>query len=119
MTDFIDWPTISGKHRYWFLAKPGESSGIRSVAGNYMFVRQTPQGWVPVYIGVADDLSTRVPTHDRWDDAIQAGATHVMAHTNAVASERLAEEASLIAYWQPPLNTQHRGLGSLFGGLGS
>jgi hypothetical protein len=119
MADYIDWPTLLGEHRYWFMATPWDATSIQSVAGNYMFVRQTLEGWVPVYIGIADDLSSRVPSHDRWADAVAAGATHIMGHTNPTVSLRVAEEAALIAYWQPPLNTQHRGLGSLLGGLGS
>jgi hypothetical protein len=113
MADFIDWPGDKGTYRYWFLATPAKADSIQSVIGNYMFVRQTPQGqWVPVYIGRADDLSVRVPTHDRWDDAIRAGATRVMAHTSPNVAVRDAEEADLIATWQPVLNLQLRKPGS-------
>lgn len=108
MSNYIDWSTNSGSYRYWTLPTPYDAKGIQKVAGNYMFVKQLPSGVIPIYIGVAEDLSTRIPHHDRWHDAKAAGATAVMAHTNQDASARLREEADLVAYWNPPLNTQHR-----------
>ena len=81
-----------------------------------MFVKRTNNGWVSVYIGIADDLSDRIPGHERWREAQLLGATHVMAHTHSNKAAREAEEKDLIGYWNPPLNTQHlrpagRGLG--------
>lgn len=108
MSDFIDWPANRGTYRYWFLDSPRVPSSIKAIAGNYMFVKQVQNGWVPVYIGIADDLSNRLPSHERWADALAAGATRVMAHTNLNPDVRAAEEADLIGYWNPPLNTQHR-----------
>ncbi|THD71239.1 MAG: hypothetical protein E7813_06040 [Bradyrhizobium sp.] len=108
MTDTIDWTGKSGAtYRYWFsdIRAPFKDEG-----GNYMFVREVSRGqWSPIYIGQADSLKARVPQHDRWADAVRAGATHAMSHTNpAGEQERLDEERDLIAYWNPPLNTHHR-----------
>ena len=116
MADYIDWPGNSSTYRYWFLDTPATPSSIQNVAGNYMFVRPTNNGWVPVYIGIADDLSSRIPFHDRWSDAAAAGATRVMGHTNSDAAKRSSEERDLIGYWNPPLNIQHRKAGKGFGG---
>jgi hypothetical protein len=119
MADFIDWPTSGHKYRYWFLSNPSTASGIKSEAGNYMFVKPTNNGWVPVYIGIADNLSERIPCHDRAPEAAKLGATRVMAHTSDNQAAREAEERDLIGYWNPPLNLQLRtARASRFGGSG-
>ncbi|WP_322414175.1 GIY-YIG nuclease family protein [Mesorhizobium huakuii] len=119
MTDYVDWPGSKGTYRYWFLTTPGVASSIKREGGNYMFAKLTDKGYVPVYIGIADDLSARISSHDRWDDAVAAGATHVLSHTHPNVAMRQAEEIDLIAYWQPVLNTQHRQQQPSRGGLGS
>ncbi len=110
MSFTIDWIGKSGtSYRYWSLDNI-TAAGIQAVAGNYMFVKQLPNGnFVPLYFGVADDLQARIPNHERWLEAARLGATYVMAHsTPAGEQSRLAEERDLIQYWNPPLNTQHR-----------
>lgn len=111
MADVVDWPGQSGRtYRYWFLSTPSVPSSIQSVGGNYAFVKQLPNGnFSPLYFGKADDLSQRVPYHDRWADAVRLGATHVMAHTTPAGDDaRCAEEQDLIRKWNPALNVQHR-----------
>ena len=112
MADWVDWPGKTGNYRYWFIENP-TAAGIVAAGGNYMFVKRLPNGnWLPVYIGQADDLKARIPTHERWADARRAGATHVMAHTKPAGEQaRLDEERDLIAYWSPQLNTHHRPTG--------
>ncbi len=109
--DFIDWPGLSGaKYRYHFLANLSPQ-GIKDQAGNYMFVRQSNPAkneWLPVYIGIADDLRQRLPNHEVLEAAKSAGATHAMGHTQADRAAREAEERDLIGRWNPPLNTHHR-----------
>ena len=114
MSNIIDWTGATGKtYRYWFLENPRTPSAIQSVAGNYAFVKRLPNGnYIPIYFGIADDLQARIPNHERWSDAIRAGATHVMSHTTpAGASAREAEERDLIQQWNPPLNVHHRSVG--------
>lgn len=111
MTTIVDWPGGSEKkYRYWAINNPKDAGSILSVAGNYAFVKQLPNGnFTPLYFGETDDLRARIPAHECWDAAVRLGVTHVMAHTTpAGASSRLAEEADLIARWNPPLNVQHR-----------
>src|SRR5262245_64811813 len=106
----IDWPGKSGKtYRYWFLTNI-TPSGIKAEGGNYAFVKQLPNGnFVPLYFGQASDLRARIPNHERWDDAVRAGAAFVMTHTTPAGElGRLSEEQDLIEYWQPVLNVQHR-----------
>lgn len=116
MATELIWPGFKGNYRYWFADTPRDAMSLKAEAGNYMFVKLTPQGWVPVYIGIADNLATRIAYHDRWDDAVRAGAIRVMGHTEASAAKRQAEERDLIAYWNPVLNTQHRLLPRGLGG---
>ena len=114
MSDIVDWPGQSGTlYRYWFLENPRVPSAIKSVGGNYAFVKRLSNGnFVPIYFGIADDLSARIPNHERWADALKAGMTHVMTHTTPTgAAAREAEERDLIQRWNPPLNTQHRRVG--------
>ncbi len=108
MNDVIDWPGSSGKsYRYWFSAF---IDTFKDEGGNYMFVKPLQNGnYLPVYIGQADSLQKRLSNHERLDEAMRLGATFVMTHTTpAGEAARLAEEADLIAYWQPILNTHHR-----------
>ena|SRR5437868_1577267 len=109
MADYIDWPGKTGTYRYWFTSGIAPAN-LKPEGGNYMYVKRLPNGnWLPVYIGQADDLKARIPSHERGADAVRAGATHVMAHTTPAGEQaRLAEERDLIAYWNPALNTQHR-----------
>ena len=60
MAEYVDWPVNGSSYRYWFLMNPSSASGIKAEAGNYMFVKLTNDGWVPVYIGIADDLRDRI-----------------------------------------------------------
>jgi hypothetical protein len=113
VTSYIDWAGNSGTYRYWFLEKPRDSAAIQDVAGNYAFVKQLATGnFIPIYFGIADSLQNRIPNHERFDDAVKAGATHVMAHTTpAGEAARIAEERDLIQRWNPPLNVHHRTTG--------
>jgi hypothetical protein len=82
------------------------------VAGNYAFVKVQPNGRADVlYFGITDDLSDRIPKHECWPEAMTLGVTHVMAHSAPNAIARYAEERDLIAYWNPPMNVQHRTVG--------
>ena len=103
----IDWPGQSGKtYKYW---SSEFTSTYKDEAGNYMFVKPSPNGYLPVYIGQADRLKNRLPSHERIAEAKRAGATLVMAHTTPGGElERVAEERDLIQRWAPSLNTHHQ-----------
>ena len=76
-----------------------------------MFVKPADGGWRPVYIGIADDLRDRIAGHERWQyrwaDAVARGATKIMAHTQSNSAEKITEEKTLIAHYDPHLNTQN------------
>lgn len=78
-----------------------------NVGGVYIFAGVTPQNqWKAYYIGKADSFQSRIPSHERWDEAVRLGATHV--HAKAVSQEaaRVQVETELIQAYQPSLNTQ-------------
>ena len=108
--DVIEWPGLAGtKYRFWFVEH--SLQGVHRQPGVYMFVRQTNREknwWVPVYIGIADDLFDRLTGHERWAKAHRLGATHIIAQVQTNQAAREKAEQDLIGYWNPPLNTHHR-----------
>lgn len=112
---FIDIPGISGKsYRYFKVDNPRSATALQAVPGNYAFLKKLPNGtsYEALYIGQADNVQARLPNHERWNDALRAGATLVVAHsTQGGEAARLAEERDLIAKWNPPLNVHHRTTG--------
>ena len=111
MSETINWPGQSGKlYTYWLNSM---DNGFLSVAGNYAFVKQLPNGnFVPLYFGESVNLNDRLGNHEVWPSAVRLGATHVMTHTTPAGEQaRLAEERDLIARWNPVLNVQHRTTG--------
>ena len=83
-------------------------SNWTDVGGNYIFARQQSNGWYLLYVGQCDSFRKRMPTHERWAEAVRLGATHVLAHVNQNDSLRLLEERDLIRRYAPELNVQHR-----------
>ena len=106
LADFIDWKTSGNTYHYWFLTNPTDTMKIKPLAGNYMFVKPTNEGWTPVYVGIAENLRDSIPNHEKWIEAVKLGATKIMAHIQKNSSKRKAEEKGLIEYYDPPLNSQ-------------
>jgi excinuclease UvrABC nuclease subunit len=79
------------------------------VSGVYVFAGTNTQNqWHALYVGQAESFANRIPSHERWPEAVRAGATHVHAKAVGSAAERDALEQSLIRAYQPRLNTQLR-----------
>jgi hypothetical protein len=99
----IDWTGKSAKtYRYWIykIGTPMQAKG-----GNYIFARESEPGrFVPIYIGQTGDLDLRFDQHHKASCVNRAGATHIHTHLNADEKSRLAEEADLIAKWNPTCN---------------
>jgi predicted GIY-YIG superfamily endonuclease len=91
-----------------FTAYDPTTATWNDVPGVYIFAQPALNGWYAKYIGVADSFKTRLPNHERWAEARQAGATQVHAMVVQQAASREAIEQALIAQYQPPLNTHHR-----------
>jgi hypothetical protein len=106
----LDWVGHSGRmYRYWLLERTF-AADIKDEAGNYVFVNRLQSGhFIPLYFGIAENLRTRIPKHEKWPEALRLGAIGIMAHTTqGGAATRLAEEQDLISYWEPPLNVHYR-----------
>ncbi len=81
------------------------------VPGLYVFAYMiNDTQWHAVYVGQADDFSSRIPDHEKWSSAVRLGATHVHALAVPLAANRDTWERRLIAELQPNLNVQHRHL---------
>ena len=103
--NYIDWTGLSGNtYRYWFMSEMKKPS-IEAAAGNYMFVKEQADGWVPIYIGETGNLGERLTNHPELPCVKRNGGTHLMAHTTPGGKDkRTDEEADLIDYWSPPCN---------------
>ena len=78
-----------------------------SGAGVYIFAGMDLVGeWRALYVGSAESLATRIPNHERWQEAWRLGATHVHARLEPHGLGRAMVEDQLIKEFQPPLNVQ-------------
>lgn len=75
--------------------------------GVYMFVTETATAPVVHYVGKCDEFCSRMPNHDRWEEAQRKGATLVAACEVQSDEDRSALEVTLIQHWKPDLNYQH------------
>lgn len=98
----IEWPGKSGRTYTHWIYPIGAS--FKAEAGNYVYAKSTPQGWVPCYIGQTNNLQERLGNHEKEPCAKRNGATHVHVHLTATEAARLAEEQDMIARWQPACN---------------
>jgi predicted GIY-YIG superfamily endonuclease len=78
------------------------------VSGLYIFAYKGEQYWHPLYVGQTDDFSARLSCHERWDEAVRKGATHVHALSVSQAAMRDTYEHLLIQNLQPVMNFQLR-----------
>lgn len=79
------------------------------VPGVYMFCGLNARNqWITLYVGQAESLAVRLPTHERWPEAVRLGATHIHALVERRAANRDIIEKALIQAYQPRLNVLHR-----------
>ena len=76
------------------------------VPGVYIFagLDATGQWWSAKYIGQTNSFRQRMWNHERWQEAMGLGATHVHGMVMQDAAQRLTAEADLIEGYRPPLN---------------
>ncbi len=89
-------------------------AGVNAV---YAFATLAGTTYLPLYIGRADILSSRLADHDRREEAVARGATHLLVHVPGTLDRINYKEAErrLIQFFAPPLNTQHNPLRSFHG----
>lgn len=90
----VEWTGDSGT-RYSYQVYP-KNAEFREMAGNYIFTRQTLNGWDAVYIGEGI-LKHRTEDEVHLACANAKGFTHFHVHLNADEGGRKEEEADLIA----------------------
>jgi predicted GIY-YIG superfamily endonuclease len=109
MDNVCSWPMGNGQTLSFTIYS--SNAEWNEVAGLYIFARQTnDNNWFALYVGQTDDFSSRLPSHEKWDSAVQRGATHIHAVVVSLAANRDEWEKRLIAHLQPPLNEQYKGL---------
>lgn len=108
----VDWVGASGRSYRYYVIPYLMASAIRPDPGNYGICVPNANGLIyPAYFGIAEDFRNRLPTHEKLSAAAALGQVTVMAHINFDAAMRAYEERDLIAFWNPPLNVQHRTVG--------
>lgn len=88
----------------------GPDADWNEVGGLYVFAlldRETKE-WKPLYVGQARSFAKRLPTHKKWPEAEQLGATYIHALVESREKTRESIEEKLIEYYQPPLNDHHK-----------
>ncbi len=100
------WPLGNGQYLEFNIHDSNKN--WKAVPGLYIFAFLTKDGWSPLYVGQAEDLSDRLPGHERLDEAVRLGATHIHAVVVQQASDRNLWEKMLIQNFQPPMNVQLR-----------
>ena len=103
MADSIRWPGKSGK-QYTYWTHP-IGTAFQDEPGNYLYAKDTPSGWVPVYIGETSSLRDRLANHEKEPCAKKNGATSAHAHTeHGGEAIRRLEEEDLVDKWKPVCN---------------
>lgn len=93
MKDFIDLQGASGaqyRFRVWRDGAPHLPTG-----GNYVYLREEPQGFTVLLIGETNDLSK---ARADWPKAVGRGPTHVFTRLNVSRAIRTAEHQDLAAH---------------------
>jgi excinuclease UvrABC nuclease subunit len=112
MTQNVLWPL--GNDQTLSFEVYDKNKGWYDVPGLYIFTYLTVNGWIALYVGQAQSFQARLPNHERLDEAIRNGATHIHALVVPQQSQRDQWERMLIQNLQPPMNVQHRGLSDVF-----
>jgi hypothetical protein len=100
----VVWAGASGReYTYWVFAV---GTPFNVAPGNYVFAKATKLGaYSPIYVGETDDLSTRFGGHHKESCIEREGATHIHVHRSSENEKvRQAEEADIVAKWNPPCN---------------
>ena len=112
------WSVGNGQTLEFEVHKFSTITSWNKVAGLYIFsyvytAKDGKQYWRSLYIGQTNDFNSRMPTHERFDEAVRKGATHVHVVVVPQAANRDTWEKHLILTYQPSMNEQHKGLSRL------
>lgn len=109
------WPLGNGQTFNFEVYDP-KAVTWNKVSGLYIFtyiaaVKDGINYWEPLYIGQTNDFSSRIPSHERFNEAIRRGATHIHAVVVAQSADRDTLERLLIQHCKPVMNEQLKGFG--------
>lgn len=100
-----NWPLGNGQQLEFKIYS--SNSNWNTTAGLYIFAYQNGSNWRAVYVGQTDDFNSRLPNHERLNEAVRNGATHIHAAVVQQKNARDSWEKMLIQNLQPALNTQY------------
>ena len=80
-----------------------EVGGLYVFAGPRLTLTGNPR-WHAFYVGRTHSFSERIPTHEKWSEAVQLGATHLHARVEPRGLRQGLIETELIDRYQPELN---------------
>jgi hypothetical protein len=99
---FVDLQGVSGASYRFRLAPNGVVSS--PIAGNYAFIRETPEGVALLVVAATNDLSSA--TAD-WKRAVaKYGPMNLYTRLNVSAAVREAEQQDIASYYKPRLTQQ-------------
>ena len=86
---------------------PSLGATLPPLPGVYVYARQEEDGqWTPLYIAQTRDMHQRLEGHEKLQDSLENGATHIHMHyCEAGQASRCTEERDLVNRWQPQFNT--------------
>jgi hypothetical protein len=104
----ILWRGGSGREYKYLIYRIGTT--LEAGPGNFVFAEETGPGtFMPVYIGQTSDLSQPLDQHHAMRCIRRKGVAFVHVRRNDGGDRaRLAEEADLVALWDPPCNQSRR-----------
>jgi excinuclease UvrABC nuclease subunit len=100
-----NWP-VGQDQTLTFTIYDHDATKWTTVGGLYIFARVAGDRWDPLYVGKTENFRTRIPSHERWDEARRLGATQVHALVVPLEVHRVRLEAALIGLLKPPMNEQ-------------
>ena len=96
MKELIEFKGASGA-AYRFRVWPEKAAHL-PIAGNYVFLKETPAGFEVLLVGATNNLSL---ARAEWNKVRDLGATHVFTRLNVARAARAAEHEDLVAAYQP------------------
>lgn len=81
------------------------SANWADVGGVYIFCKPGADGsHLALYIGKTESFAQRFSRHERWPEAVQKGATHLLVTLLHKEADRVKVESALIQKHKPPMN---------------
>lgn len=77
--------------------------------GIYFFVKENSAGnqFIPIYLGITNDLSERFDNHHKWDCIRKNGATHILATVEENETTRQKIEKDILLAVNTSCNEVH------------